>query len=97
MGKYMPDSDTTKMSLTLGGRCIFSEGKFVLEGDEVENELSKHMQNAEFGEDTNFPPHQRFVQIGVDFGIKNDEYSDVCVLGSDLTKEYVDVNACYRS
>jgi len=97
MGKYMPDSDTTKMSLTLGGRCIFSEGKFVLEGDEVENELSKHMQNAEYGEDTNFPPHQRFVQIGVDFGIKNDEYSDVCVLGSDLTKEYVDVNACYRS
>mmetsp|Transcript_25394 Transcript_25394/g.55790 ORF Transcript_25394/g.55790 Transcript_25394/m.55790 type:complete len:489 (-) Transcript_25394:1305-2771(-) len=97
MGKYMPDSDTSKMSLTLGGRCIFSEGKFVLEGDKVEKELSKHMQSAEYGDSTNFPPHQRFVEIGVDFGIEGTDFEDITVLGSDLTKEYVVINADYRS
>mmetsp|Transcript_23444 Transcript_23444/g.27119 ORF Transcript_23444/g.27119 Transcript_23444/m.27119 type:complete len:500 (-) Transcript_23444:1061-2560(-) len=97
LGKYMPDLDNSKMSLTLGGRCIFSEGKFVLEGDTVEKELSKHMEIAEYGDDTNFPPHQRFVEIGVDFGMKNSDFTDVTVLGSDLTKEYVVINADYRS
>lgn len=97
LGKYMPDSDTSKMSLTLGGRCIFSEGKFVLEGDKVEKELSKHMQSAEYGDSTNFPPHQQFVEIGVDFGIDSTGTVDVSVLGSDLTKEYVVINADYRS
>jgi len=97
MGKYMPDSDTSKVSLTLGGRCIFSEGKFVLEGDKVEKELSKHMASAEYGDSTHFPPHQRFVEIGVDFGIEGTGFEEVCVLGSDLTKEYVVINADYRS
>jgi len=97
MGKYMPESDTSKMSLTLGGRCIFSEGKFVLEGDKVEKELSKHIQSAEYGDSTNYPPHQRFVEIEVDFGIEGTGFEDVSVLGSDLTKEYVVINADYRS
>lgn len=97
MGKYIPDLDTSKMSLTLGGRCIFTEGKFVLEGDNVEKELSDHMKNAEYGEDTDFPPHQRFVEIGVDFGIEDTGFKEVSVLGSDLTKEYVVINADYRS
>lgn len=97
MGKYMPDSDTSKMSLTLGGRCIFSEGKFVLEGDKVEKELSKHIQSAEYGDSTNYPPHQRFVEIGVDFGIDDTGFDEISVLGSDLTKEYVVINADYRS
>ena len=96
MGKYMPDADVSEMSLTLGGRTIFSNGKFVLEGDEVEKALSQHMQNAEYGDSTDFPPHQKFVEIGVDFG---DAVGDVSltVLGSDLTKEYVVINADYRS
>jgi hypothetical protein len=39
MGKYIPDTDVSDMSLTLGDRCIFSNGKFVLEGDDVEKAL----------------------------------------------------------
>jgi len=93
----MPDSDTSKMSLTLGGRCIFSDGKFVLEGDAVEKELSQHMESAAYSEESNYPPHQRFVEIGVDFGMENPDFTDVSVLGSDLTKEYVVINADYRS
>lgn len=96
MGKYMPDGDVSQMSLTLGGRSIFSNGKFVLEGDEVEKALSQHMKDAEYGDATDFPPHQRFVEIGVDFGESVGDVS-VTILGSDLTKEYVVINADYRS
>lgn len=95
MGKYMPDADLSKVALTLGGRSIFSGGKFVLEGDSVEKELSGHMKSAEYGDATDFPPHQRFVEIGVDFGDVGG--TSLNVLGSDLTKEYIVVNADYRS
>lgn len=94
MGKFFPDESVDDMSLTLGGRVIFDGGKFVLEGDEVERELSGHMAEAQLGENDDFPRHQKFVEIGVDFG---GDGSDVTVLGSDLTKEYVSVNADYRS
>jgi len=96
MGKYMPDADLSQMSLTLGGRKIFSNGKFVLEGDAVEKELSQHMKDAEYGDSTVFPPHQRFVEIGIDFGNVGGDMS-LTILGSDLTQEYVVVNADYRS
>ncbi|KAG7369454.1 arginine biosynthesis bifunctional protein ArgJ [Nitzschia inconspicua] len=96
MGKYMPDADVSQLSLSLGDRCIFSNGKFVLEGDEVEKALSGHMKDAEYGDSTDYPPHQKCVEIGVDFGTSVGETS-VVVLGSDLTKEYVVINADYRS
>jgi len=82
------------MTLTLGGRNVFNSGKFVLEGDAVEKELSAHMADAQLGEHDDFPRHQKFVEIGVDFGGSG---SSATVLGSDLTNEYVAVNADYRS
>ena len=89
------DADVSQLSLTLGGRIIFNQGKFVLEGgDAVEQELSAHMAKAEYGDSTDFPPHQEFVEIGVDFKVGSE---DITVLGSDLTKEYVVINADYRS
>jgi len=94
MGKFFPKESVDEMSLTLGGRTIFNNGKFVFEGQEVEEELSNHMADAQLGEHDDFPKHQKFVEIGVDFG---GEGSDVTVLGSDLTSEYVAVNADYRS
>jgi glutamate N-acetyltransferase / amino-acid N-acetyltransferase len=95
----MPDADVSQRSLSLGDQCIFSNGKFVLEGDEVEKALSGHMQSAEYGDNTDYPPHQKFVEIGVDFGSTAmvGETSSVVVLGSDLTQEYVVINADYRS
>ena len=94
MGKFFPNESVNDMSLSLGGRTIFSGGKFVLEGDAVEKELSGHMADAQLGEHDDFPKHQKFVEIGVDFGGSG---SAVTVLGSDLTNEYVAVNADYRS
>lgn len=98
MGKFFPEADVSQMQLTLGGRTIFNNGKFVLEGDDVENELSLHMEHAQYGDSTDYPPHQKFVEIGVNFGAgTSDELSNVVVLGSDLTAEYVSINGDYRS
>jgi glutamate N-acetyltransferase/amino-acid N-acetyltransferase len=41
-----------------------------------------------------FPPHENFVEIDIDLGIGK---AGITVLGSDLTHEYVSVNADYRS
>lgn len=84
------------MTLTLGGRIIFANGKFVLEGDAVERELSDHMKDAQLGEIDDFPMHQKFVEVGVDFG-EGEGTGKAVILGSDLTAEYVSVNADYRS
>lgn len=96
MGKFKENERTDEMSLTLGGRVIFSNGRFVLEGDAVERELSDHMKDAQLDEHGEFPQHQKFVEIGVDFG-DGIGSGTATVLGSDLTSEYVSVNADYRS
>jgi len=94
MGKFKPDQDVSDMEMTLGGRVIFSKRKFVLEGDAVEKELSDHMKEAQQGDAEEFPPHQKYVEIGIDFVTGNESAT---VLGSDLTNEYIVVNADYRS
>jgi glutamate N-acetyltransferase/amino-acid N-acetyltransferase len=95
LGRFNEDASIDEMRITLGERLIFSAGKFILEGDEVEKELSKHMEDAQLGECDDFPIHQKFVEIGIDFGSVGT--GTATVLGSDLTKEYVAVNADYRS
>jgi len=96
MGKFKSDENVKGMSLALGGRVIFSNGKFVLEGDSVEREISDHMENAMYDEHSNYPPHQKYVEIGVDFGEGCGD-ATATVYGSDLTNEYIAVNADYRS
>ena len=91
-----PPDNLDQMTLTLGGRVIFSNNKFVLEGDDVERELSDHMKNAQMGEIDDYPRHQKCVEVEVDFGTGVGT-GEAVVLGSDLTAEYVSVNADYRS
>ncbi len=96
MGKFQNRKKVDTMSLTLGGRTIFADGKFVLEGDAVEKAISAHMKDASYDEKSDYPPHQKFVEIGVDFGPSGGK-SSATILGSDLTGEYVVINADYRS
>lgn len=94
MGKFKNEEDINNTVMTLGDRVIFKRGKFVLEGDAVEKELSDHMVDAQQGDAEEFPPHQKFVEIGIDFCSGNESAT---VIGSDLTNEYIAVNADYRS
>lgn len=94
MGKFKGQEDVSKMVISLGGRTIFCEGKFVLEGDTVEKEISDHMKSAQQNEVSDFPQHQKCVEIGIDFVVGN---TSAVVFGSDLTNEYIVVNADYRS
>ena len=41
-----------------------------------------------------YPPHERCVEIAIDLGVGD---ASAVVVGSDLTKEYVSINADYRS
>mmetsp|Transcript_21078 Transcript_21078/g.31307 ORF Transcript_21078/g.31307 Transcript_21078/m.31307 type:complete len:503 (-) Transcript_21078:103-1611(-) len=88
---------TGKMTLTFGGRVVFTEGKFNLEGEEFERAISDHMKDAQLGEVDEFPKHQKYVEISVDFGSAEGGKGAATVIGSDLTAEYVSVNADYRS
>lgn len=94
MGRFKDDETVESMEITLGGKNIFSNGKFVLEGDDVEKQLSDHMLMAQQDEKNTFPEHQRNVEIVVDFGVGS-EFATI--VGSDLTNEYVAINADYRS
>jgi N-acetylglutamate synthase/N-acetylornithine aminotransferase len=96
VGKIKNDEVVDTMPLTMGGSVIFLDGKFVLEGAEVEKELSGHMEQAQLDEHSVFPPHQRFAKVSVDYGSHGGKAS-ATVLGSDLTGEYVVANAGYRS
>jgi glutamate N-acetyltransferase/amino-acid N-acetyltransferase len=81
----------------MGGRIIFAKGEFALDSA-AEDALHEHMRAAsllgEGGESLPYPPHERCVEIAVDLGAGD----HACrVHGSDLTKEYVSINADYRS
>lgn len=96
--------------IIIGGIQIFSNKSFQL-NTETELLLSDYMLNAQLfsssvpEHDRNYPPHNKCVDIVVKIGkdsidsSNSDVGSDTSyvVLGSDLTKEYVEVNADYRS
>lgn len=94
MGKFKEDEDISEMNMTIGGKLIFNKGQFVLEGDDVELEMSNHMKNAQQDEVGEFPSHQKCVEISIDFV---NGAGSACCYGSDLTNEYISVNADYRS
>jgi len=81
--------------MKMGGHVMFAKGQFILNGD-LERELIAHMKAAELADNGKgeFPAHKRRVEVEVDLAIGSGE---AVVLGSDLTHEYVTINADYRS
>ena len=81
----------------MGGRMIFADGCFALDKT-TEVELYNHMREAslvdDIGRSLSYPPHERCVEIAVDLGAGD---ASCTVYGSDLTHEYVSINADYRS
>ena len=75
---------------------IFSAGPFTL-SPTLEDELHAHLLAASLGdkgEELEYPPHERCVEIEIDLGAGD---AAATVVGSDLTQEYVSINADYRS
>mmetsp|Transcript_127404 Transcript_127404/g.318058 ORF Transcript_127404/g.318058 Transcript_127404/m.318058 type:complete len:560 (-) Transcript_127404:231-1910(-) len=78
----------------IGGEVIFEGGQFTLDG-EKELRLAGHLKAAEMASESKFPPHGRVVDVQVELG--GGGSGKAIVLGSDLTKEYVEINSDYRS
>jgi glutamate N-acetyltransferase/amino-acid N-acetyltransferase len=104
VGAHAPATDLAKLRLTLGGIEIFANGVFQL-NPEKENALVAHLRGAElyvsappkdgvFTAAVDYPPHERCVEITVEFGSGT---GAATIIGGDLTHEYVSENADYRS
>jgi glutamate N-acetyltransferase/amino-acid N-acetyltransferase len=104
VGAHAPDTDLSRLRLTLGGTEIFADGVFQL-NPEKETALVSHLRGAElypsvppkdgvFTAGVDYPPHERCVEITVEFGSGT---GAATIIGGDLTHEYVSENADYRS
>jgi len=76
----------------IGGEVIFEFGQFKLDAAKEER-LSAHLRCAS-QDSLPYPPHNRVVDVAVELGGGSGQ---AVVLGSDLTPEYVSINAHYRS
>jgi glutamate N-acetyltransferase/amino-acid N-acetyltransferase len=93
---------THGLSVSLGGVDIFNNGSFQLDPTK-EQLLSDYMLAAQLYPDSlpehdrTFPPHDRCVDVEIKLAFDPSASGSSVVIGSDLTKEYVEVNADYRS
>lgn len=97
-------TDYTKdMIVKMGGIIIFEKGSFSLNPDK-EKKLSDYMFDCQLypsdslEHDRNYPTHEKSVDIEIILNYSEGKATgSAIVIGSDLTKEYVEVNADYRS
>lgn len=82
------------ITLSLGRETVFTNGTFLLDA-EKEIRLSNYLKHAAMEAGNNgFPPHEREVTITVEMN-QGEEFG--FALGSDLSAEYVKINADYRT
>lgn len=106
-GKKKVVFEKDHVRISLGKIVIFEKGGFQLDPvkeDALFEYLSScQLYNKDIHEhDRTYPPHERCVDLLIEFlpsSEQDNHESDVVyeVLGSDLTKEYVEINADYRS
>jgi glutamate N-acetyltransferase/amino-acid N-acetyltransferase len=104
VGAHQPGLDVSRTNIRLGGIPIVESGEFLLDPSK-ERDLVAHLRSAElyasaepkngvYSPPIDFPPHERCVEIDIDLALGS---AESCVLGADLTHEYVSENADYRS
>jgi glutamate N-acetyltransferase/amino-acid N-acetyltransferase len=86
--------DLNKLRVTLGGMEIFAGGCFRLDA-EKESRLNEYLKECALDPDARgFPVHDRRVELEINLGTGKAEAE---VLGADLSYQYVNENADYRS
>jgi glutamate N-acetyltransferase/amino-acid N-acetyltransferase len=97
LGRAAPDLPLDACSMRFGGRTIFENGAFAIDPaseDAIHEQLLDSLLTGDNKESLPYPPHERCVEIEVSLGAGN---CACTVHGSDLTQEYVSINADYRS
>ena len=86
--------DREALVLDIGGRQVYDKGSFLLDGD-TETELSEYFRSGELPLPTpDWPLHEKRLEIRIILGPGG---SSASVTGSDLSEEYVKINADYRT
>jgi len=86
--------DRSRLSIRLGSWEVFSKGVFHLDRDN-EVSLSSYLQEAAMNPRIKgYPQHDGRVDIQIDFGLGSE---GAVVFGSDLSHEYIQENADYRT
>ncbi len=84
----------SRLTLDIGPQRVFDRGRFLLDG-ESETRLQAHLAAAELPlPSPGWPVHEETVDIHLSLGLG--DFSGV-VTGSDLSEEYVRINADYRT
>ncbi len=84
-------------TVRLGGVTVYSRGAFQLDGSK-EAALAAYLQERRIDHTLDYPPHDRTVEIEVDFEAPAAGRSAHAVVqGADLSHGYVTENADYRS
>ena len=93
-GRAGLELDRNTLALDIGSRRVFEGGRFLLDAD-AEAELSGYLRERELPvPPRGWPVHENRVEISVRLGPGGAAAS---VTGSDLSEEYVKINADYRT
>ena len=96
LGDYMGNNnlavDPKSVSINMGGLLVFDHGAFNLDVDK-ESHLSRYLMECRL-ENLGFPEHEKTVDIEIHIG---EGPQSQTVLGSDLSHDYIEENAEYRS
>ncbi len=97
LGAQASPPQLTSSNLNIGGINVYKQGSFRLNGIK-EAALTKYLSERRIDHTLDYPPHDRIVEIEVDFdaSIKSQNV-EIVVLGADLSHGYVTENADYRS
>ena len=104
-GKFENGSEYTKgLTVEINREKIFADGAFSL-NPALEDTLSDSMLKAQLYPDNipeidrNYPPHGLTVDVDIklNYDSTGTNTGRCTVIGSDLTRDYVEVNADYRS
>ena len=90
--------DLEKTNVFIDDLCVYSKGVFLDWNSEKEKKMTEYFKKSQMYADKekpDFPLTNNTVTITIDLGCENNKV--FTVLGGDLTTDYVNINANYRS